>query len=119
MKFKIIAALVLAMTIQYPPAANAITGEEACRTTYNWPIPMPALTGWSMEFIMTDSTSSCFTNISAIAPDGHDVMNDTTKSPVPFGWWKIVTQSPPAGSKVQMDAPIKLTVVEDRNAPGQ
>ncbi|MEE3062671.1 MAG: hypothetical protein VYA67_01730 [Actinomycetota bacterium] len=119
MKIVAIAAAIVAATIGCAPVANGITAEEVCRKTYNWPIPMPTLTGWSMEHTMTDSTTSCFTNISAIAPDGHDVMNDTINAPVPFGWWKIATQSPSAGTGVQMDAQIKLTVVEDQNAPGQ
>ncbi|WAJ46628.1 hypothetical protein OK015_09305 [Mycobacterium sp. Aquia_216] len=119
MKIVVIAAAMVATTFGCAPLANGITAEEACRKTYNWPIPMPPLTGWSMEYTMTDSTSSCFTDISAIAPDGHDVMNDTIKAPIPFAWWKIATQSPSAGTRVQMDAQIKLTVVEDQHAPGQ
>ncbi len=99
------------------PAAVAITAEEAFKAMH-WPMPLPDMVGWSMERTMSDSIFSCLENISGIAPDGHDVMNDTTAAPVPFSWWKVATMTPPAGTMVSMDQKITMTVIRDPNAPG-
>lgn len=45
MKIGVIGAVMAAATIGYAPVAHAITAEEAWRTTYNWPIPMPTVDG--------------------------------------------------------------------------
>lgn len=51
-----------------------------------------------MGLVFDEATSGalmCFDNVRAIAPDGHDVMND--KGPTP---WRITTISPATGAPV-------------------
>jgi hypothetical protein len=111
-----IAAAVLLLTtpaICWAPTASAITGDEMCRAMH-WPMPLPPTVGWSLEHLNNDSILICFDNVSAIAPDGHDAVND------PEGQahtWKITSVTPPAGAIVPMNQKIQLTVVRDYNAP--
>lgn len=106
-------AAVLAAAIGWPATASAVTGEEMCKAMH-WPMPLPPTVGYNLEHLDKDTILTCFDNINAIAPDGHDVMND------PVNWaytWKITSMSPPAGTMVPMNQLIKLTVIRDSNPP--
>jgi hypothetical protein len=61
-----------------------------------------------------DSILTCFDNVVAIAPDGHDAQNVAAQSAFS---WKVTSMTPPAGTMVMMDQKISLTVVHDPNAP--
>lgn len=106
-------AAVLAVAIEWPATVSAITGDEMCKAMH-WPMPLPPTVGYNLEHLDKDTILTCFDNITASAPDGHDVMND------PVNWaytWKITSMSPPAGTMVLMHQLITLTVVRDYNAP--
>ncbi|MEC4764771.1 PASTA domain-containing protein [Mycobacterium sherrisii] len=79
----------------------------------HWPVPLPPTVGYNLDHLNTDILE-CFDNVTAIASDGHDAMNDPANQAYT---WKITSMSPPAGTLVPMDQQIKLTVVRDDNAP--
>ncbi|VBA62465.1 hypothetical protein [Mycobacterium attenuatum] len=95
------------------PVASAITGDELCKAMH-WPMPLSATVGWSLVRLSNDSILSCFDNVTAIAPDGHDAMNDPASQAYT---WKVTSMTPAAGTLVPMDQKIALTVVRDPNAP--
>lgn len=80
----------------------------------HWPMPLPPTVGWSINHLSNDSILQCFDNVVAIAPDGHDVMNDPARDAY---MWKVTTMTPQSGTMVPMDQKIHLTVVNDPNAP--
>jgi hypothetical protein len=77
-------------------------------------MPMPATIGWSLMHLSNDTLLSCFDNVTATAPDGHDAINDPVNAAFT---WKITSMIPPAGTMVMRDQQIKLTVVHDANVP--
>jgi hypothetical protein len=95
------------------PSAGAITGEELCNAMH-WPMPLPPTVGYSLDHLTYDSILSCFDNVSAIAPDGHDAVNDPERD---AHTWKVTKMTPPAGTMVPRNQQINLTVVHDDNAP--
>lgn len=107
------AAAVVVAAICCAPTATAITGEEMCQAMH-WPMPLPSAVGYLLIHTSNDSILSCFDNVVAIAPDGHDVQNDPASQAYK---WKVTSMSPPAGTMVPRDQKIGLTVVNDPNAP--
>jgi hypothetical protein len=107
------AGAAVAVAVGCAPAAAAITGEEMCQAMH-WPMPLPGTVGYSLIHLSNDSILSCFDNVVAKAPDGHDAMNDPASQAYT---WKVTSMSPPAGSMVPRDQKISLTVVQDPNAP--
>jgi hypothetical protein len=95
------------------PAAQAITGDEMCKAMHS-PMPLPPTVGYSLEHLANDTVLQCFDNVTAVAPDGHDAMNDPARDAYT---WKITSMSPAAGTQVPMNQKIVLTVVRDPNAP--
>ena len=79
--------------------ATAITGDEMCKAMH-WPLPLPPTVGWSLMHMTNDSILTCFDNVVAIAPDGHDAQNDPVQSAFS---WKVTSMTPPAGTMVMMD----------------
>ncbi|MGV9427085.1 hypothetical protein ACWDO7_22715 [Streptomyces sp. NPDC003656] len=73
-----------------------------CRAQH-WPQPMPDVKG---KDPLTKSLD-CFDHIRAIAPDGHDVMDDPANTAYT---WKIVSSTPAAGAQVRLSTPITLKV---------
>ena len=106
-------AVAAAVAIGCAPAAMAITGNEMCAAMH-WPMPLPPTVGYSLMHLSSDTILACFDNITAIAPDGHDAMNDPA---LQASSWKITSMTPPAGTMVPRDQKINLTVVRDYNAP--
>lgn len=111
---KVVAVVATTITIGCAPASSAITYEQQCRAMH-WPMPLPSVVGWGIDHLMSDSILGCLETVSAIAPDGHDVMDDKIgQAP---GSWRMTSVKPPEGSMVTMDTPITVTVVRDYNAP--
>ena len=106
-------AVMTAATICCAPAAGAITGDEMCNAMH-WPMPLPPTVGYSLWHLSNDSILQCFDNVKAIAPDGHDAMNDPARD---ANTWKITSMTPSSGTMVPRDQQINLTVVHDENAP--
>jgi hypothetical protein len=106
-------AVIAGVPICCAPAARAVTGDEMCKAMH-WPMPLPPTVGWSLMHLTNDTLLSCFDNVTATAPDGHDAMNDPANAAFT---WKITSMTPPAGTMVMRDQQIKLTVVHDDNAP--
>jgi hypothetical protein len=79
--------------------ATVITGDEMCKAMH-WPLPLPPTVGWSLMHMTNDSILTCFDNVVAIAPDGHDAQNDPVQSAFS---WKVTSMTPPAGTMVMMD----------------
>jgi hypothetical protein len=120
---KFAAAILLGGTtmLAIAPAAHADqTVQQICNTVMKWPQPVPNAVGKTLDDIVdaplppvTDSFATdwfwnCIPNIAAIAPDGHDVMNDPMNS---GHTWRIASQSPPAGTLVAENQTITLKVV--------
>jgi hypothetical protein len=59
-------------------------------------MPLPPTVGYSLVHTSNDSILSCFDNIVATAPDGHDAMNDPASQAYT---WKVTSMSPPAGAR--------------------
>jgi hypothetical protein len=93
------------------PTASAITGQQPCEAM-KWPMPLPPMVGYGIDHIMNDSVLICFDQMTATAPDGHDVLAET--GPNESGNWRV-TMTPAAGTLVTRDQPIHLTVVRDYN----
>ncbi|TAM69156.1 hypothetical protein [Mycobacterium sp.] len=106
MKLLITAVLVTA-GICCAPGVQAQTFDEFCNTKLNWPMPLPPTVGSSLGVIDQDTTLECLTNITATAPDGHDVMNDPVNDSYK---WQINSMNPPAGTLVSRTQEIHLTV---------
>jgi hypothetical protein len=109
MKILGVAAVVVA-AISCAPPAIAITGEEMCQAMH-WPMPLPSTVGYNLNHLFEGTILSCFDNVVAKAPDGHDAMNDPAAKAYT---WKITSMSPAAGSMVPRIQNINLTVVQDR-----
>jgi hypothetical protein len=107
------ATLVAVVMAGSAPVANAVTGDEMCKAMH-WPMPLPPTIGWSLTHMDYDSVLSCFQNLTATAPDGHDTMNDPANQ---AHNWKVTSMTPPAGTMVPMDQKLSLTVVWDPSAP--
>lgn len=106
-------AVMTAATICCAPVARATTVDELCNAMH-WPMPLPATVGYSLWHLSNDSILQCFDDIKAVAPDGHDAMNDSASD---ANTWKITSMTPPPGTMVPRNQQINLTVVRDDNAP--
>jgi hypothetical protein len=78
-----VAVVAAAAAVGCAPVATAITGDEMCKTMH-WPLPLPPTVGWSLMHMTNDSILTCFDNVVAIAPDGHDAQNVAAQSA--FSW---------------------------------
>ena len=113
MKLATVAVMTTMPVCSAAPTARAITGEELCQSM-KWPMPLPPTVGYSLMHLSNDSILQCFDNVKAIAPDGHDAMNDPARD---ANTWKIASMNPSSGTMVPRDQQINLTVVHDDNAP--
>ena len=84
------------------------TVQQQC-DAQKWPQPVPNAVGRMFEDVAVEDTSGFWdcVNISAIAPDGHDVMNDNVGS-APA--WRITSQSPQPGTPVAENQTITFKV---------
>ena len=73
------------------------------------PQPVPNAVGRTFEDVAVEDMGGFWdcVNISAIAPDGHDVMNDKVGSSQS---WRITSQSPQAGTPVAENQTITFKV---------
>ncbi|MFD5813535.1 hypothetical protein [Streptomyces sp. NPDC127038] len=76
-------------------------------TAQEWPQPMPDIKGQAFDPLSKDLM--CFNNIEAVAPDGHDVMNDSGSG---LGTWTVVSSTPAPGARVRMTTPITIQLRE-------
>src|ERR1700749_5121934 len=94
--FGAIAALTFAAPAHADDDALGPTAQQDC-TALSWPQPLANAVGRQLEEIVNDDSFWICLNIAAIAPDGHDVMDDNsgfTQS------WRITSQSPRSGTPV-------------------
>jgi len=93
-----------------PAPASAPPGQtvnQAC-AAQRWPQPVPNVVGLNL-FDAGNGSLECFTIAQAIAPDGHDAMNDPARDAYR---WRIISENPTAGTAVAADAPITLTLAQ-------
>ncbi|MEU9149192.1 hypothetical protein AB0D59_01230 [Streptomyces sp. NPDC048417] len=83
-------------------ASDSVTAR--CRAEH-WPQPMPDVRG--KHFDPLDKDLQCFDNVKAIAPDGHDVMNDSADQTQS---WTVTASKPATGVKVTTATPITLVL---------
>lgn len=77
-------------------------------TGLTWPQPIPRdLIGTSAKEAITDALL-CFT-VAAIAPDGHDIMNDRANDLTP---WVVTSVRPASGTPVGRDDVITIHVAQ-------
>lgn len=74
----------------------------------SWPLRLPGTVGRTLDFIFADPILRCVYVTKAIAPDGHDVMDDQLSQAYR---WLIISTSPPAGTPVVKNQLISMTVV--------
>ena len=99
--------VIAALTFAAPARADDPTAQQDC-TASSWPQPLPNAGGRQLEDIVNDDSFWICLDIAAIAPDGHDVMDDNsgfTQS------WRITSQSPQSGTPVAENETITLNVV--------
>ena len=104
--FGVIAALTFAAPGHADDDAFGPTAQQDC-TALSWPQPLPNAVGRQLEDIVNDDSFWICLNIAAIAPDGHDVMDDNsgfTQS------WRITSQSPEPGTPLVENETITLNV---------
>ena len=106
--FGAIAALTFAAPAHADDDALGPTAQQDC-TALSWPQPLPNAVGRQLGEIVNDDSVWICLNIAAIAPDGHDVMDDNsgfTQS------WRITNQSPQSGTPVAENQTITLNVAQ-------
>jgi hypothetical protein len=102
-----LAALVTAAAFTFAAPAHAGNDMQQDCTAKEWPQPLPNAVGRQLEDIVNDDSFWICLNIAAIAPDGHDVMDDNngfTQS------WRISGQSPESGTLVAENAAVTFQV---------
>ncbi|MET7776308.1 hypothetical protein ABZU94_10475 [Streptomyces mirabilis] len=81
-------------------AADSVTAR--CHAQH-WPQSMPDVTGKRFDPLGKDL--QCFDNITALAPDGHDVMNDPANE---TAVWIVTSSRPGRGAQVSLSTRITL-----------
>ncbi|MFJ7146686.1 hypothetical protein ACIQVT_00410 [Streptomyces sp. NPDC100445] len=71
----------------------------------HWPQPMPDMRGKHFDPLGKDL--ECFDSVKALAPDGHDVMNDAADE---TSSWTVASSKPATGVKVRMTTLITLVL---------
>ncbi|MEU8906985.1 hypothetical protein [Streptomyces mirabilis] len=82
-------------------AADSVTAR--CHAQH-WPQPMPDVAGKPFDPLSKDL--QCFDDITALAPDGHDVMNDPANET--GGAWTVTSSRPGRGAHVGLSSRITL-----------
>jgi PASTA domain len=104
--FGVIAALTFGAPVHADDDAPGPTAQQDC-TALSWPQPLPNAVGRQLEDIVNDDSFWICLNVVAMAPDGHDVMDDNsgvTQSR------RITSQSPQSGTPVAENETITLNV---------
>jgi hypothetical protein len=97
-----------ATTSTVPAAAGPTTINQVC-DAQTWPRPVPTVVG----VILNDATTgslACWDNINAIAPDGHDAFNNSTKEDNATTY-RITDVSPPAGAPIGRKESVTVHVI--------
>jgi hypothetical protein len=92
-------------TFAAPTHANNDVQQDC--TAKEWPQPLPNAVGSQLEDIVNDDSFWICLNIAAMAPDGHDVLDDNsgyTQS------WRITGQSPESGTLVAENETVTFEV---------
>lgn len=93
-----------------PTGPQPTTVQQLC-ARQAWPRPVPAVSG----VILDDAGAlDCWNNLKAIAPDGHDVMNDKAGS----GTYRITDVSPAPGTLIGSNDWVTVHVVPINPAAG-
>jgi len=102
-----IAALVTAAGFAFAAPAHAREDPQQDCTAKEWPQPLANAVGQQLDDIVNDDSFWICLNVRAIAPDGHNVLDDTsgyTQS------WRITGQSPDVGTLVAENETVTLQV---------
>lgn len=94
-----------ALTFAAPVHANDDVQKDC--TADGWPQPVPNAVGRQLEDIVDDDSFWICLNIAAMAPDGHDVMDDPGGLTHP---WRIISQSPQEGTPVAENQTVTFQV---------
>ncbi|MRH93344.1 hypothetical protein GFY24_39025 [Nocardia sp. SYP-A9097] len=76
------------------------TTDQLC-AQQEWPRPVPGGAEGKVAMQLIFGAFSCFDKVSALAPDGHDIMNDSSG----VSDWRIVDVSPISGTKIARTRP--------------
>ena len=76
----------------------------------SWPRPLPSVVGMIYDDVMSGSLS-CWTNAKGIAPDGHDVENNSTKADYET-IYRITSMSPTAGTPTARAANVTVQLAK-------
>jgi len=87
------------------PSSGGPTVQQQC-DAQKWPQVLPNAVGRQFEDVAFDNGFWACVNIAAIAPDGHDVMNDKVGSQS----WRITSQSPQPGTPVAENQTVTFKV---------
>ncbi|MFE2712237.1 DUF3761 domain-containing protein [Streptomyces mirabilis] len=88
-----------------PKASHTADSVEARCRAQHWPQHMPNLAGRSFDPL--GKVLQCFDHVKALAPDGHDVMNDSGDA---IQAWAVVSSKPASGTLVNLATPITLAL---------
>lgn len=91
-----------------PPVAALPTSVEQLCNAPMWPRPLPPVVGLDFDQAAKGALM-CFDGIRAIAPDGHDVMNDKG----PPRSWSITAISPTSGTPVGKSDQVTLQLAPE------
>lgn len=99
-------------TSDKPKASQATDSVNARCRAQHWPQPMPNVAGKQFDPLSKDL--QCFDKIKALAPDGHDVMNDTGGD---VQSWIVASSQPGSGAQVSLSTPIILKLRDPSASP--
>jgi len=102
-----LAALVTAAGFTFAAPARADNDMQQDCTAKEWPQPLPNAVGRQLEDIVNDDSFWICLNIAAIAPDGHDVLDDNSRYTQS---WRITGQSPAEGTLVAENETVTFQV---------
>jgi hypothetical protein len=89
------------------PAGPEPTSMQQLCDMQAWPRPVPVVSGIILDDASTGALG-CWDNVKAIAPDGHDVENDTASS---HGIYRITDVSPAPGTLIGRNDAVTVHVV--------
>ncbi|MEU2952339.1 hypothetical protein AB0M94_01775 [Streptomyces xanthochromogenes] len=89
---------------------TGVAGSSSPCAGKKWPQPVPAVSGMALSDAVS-GTLLCFHITEAVAPDGHDALQD----PVDETDWVITGSKPGAGTAVTQDQPVTLTISNPNN----
>jgi hypothetical protein len=90
-------------------ATGQLTTQQTCDQQH-WPQPVPLnLVGKLVGEVLDTDATICFNFDKAVAPDGHDVLEDENGRQAGSAW-RIIGVTPPSGAGVDEGQPIVLTV---------